>query len=52
MILGDWSSDVCSSDLDYCNQLMRDAGVENADYAHMSDEMAENAREQDRKSVV
>lgn len=31
---------------DYCNQLMRDAGVENADYAHMSDEMAENAREQ------
>ena len=22
---------------DYCNQLMRDAGVENADYAHMSD---------------
>lgn len=27
---------------DYCNQLMRDAGVENADYAHMSDEMAEN----------
>lgn len=30
----------------YCNQLMRDAGVENADYAHMSDEVAENAREQ------
>ena len=28
---------------DYCNQLMRDAGVENADYAHMSDETAENA---------
>lgn len=31
---------------DYCNQLMRDAGVENADYAHMTDEMAENARQQ------
>lgn len=27
---------------DYCNQLMRDAGVENADYAHMSDENAES----------
>lgn len=31
---------------DYCNQLMRDAGVPDADYAHMSDEMAENARDQ------
>lgn len=31
---------------DYCNRLMRDAHVENADYASMSDEMAENARTQ------
>lgn len=31
---------------DYCNQLMRDAGVPDADYAHMSDETAENARNQ------
>ncbi len=35
---------------DYCNQLMRDAGVENADYAHMSDEMAE--RTHDSKSSM
>ena len=31
---------------DYCNQLMADAGVPNPDYANMSDEMAENARDQ------
>ena len=31
---------------DYCNQLMKDAGVPNPDYLHMSDEMAENARAQ------
>ena len=31
---------------DYCNQLMRDAGEQNADYAHMSDKTAENARNQ------
>ena len=32
--------------IDYCNNLMRDAGVPNPDYANMPDEMAENAREQ------
>ena len=31
---------------DYCNQLMADAGVPNPDYANMSDETAENARDQ------
>ena len=31
---------------DYCNHLMTEAGVANADYLHMSDEMAENARNQ------
>lgn len=31
---------------DYCNQLMIEAGVPDADYLHMSDEMAENARAQ------
>lgn len=31
---------------DYCNHLMTEAGVPNADYLHMSDEMAENARRQ------
>lgn len=31
---------------DYCNKLMSEAGVANADYLHMSDEMAENARDQ------
>jgi len=31
---------------DYCNKLMRDAGVPDADYQHMSDDMAENARQQ------
>lgn len=31
---------------DYCNQLMADAGVPNPDYANMSDELAENARDQ------
>ena len=31
---------------DYCNQLMIEAGVHDADYLHMSDEMAENARGQ------
>ena len=31
---------------DYCNQLMVEAGVPDADYLHMSDEMAENARAQ------
>lgn len=31
---------------DYCNQLMREAGVENADYVHMTDDLAENARAQ------
>ena len=31
---------------DYCNHLMKEAGVDNADYLHMSDEMAENARNQ------
>ena len=31
---------------DYCNHLMTEAGVPNADYLHMSDEMAENARNQ------
>lgn len=31
---------------DYSNQLMTEAGVPDADYLHMSDEMAENAREQ------
>lgn len=31
---------------DYCNQLMKDAGVADADYANMSDENAENARNQ------
>lgn len=32
--------------IDYCNKLMKDAGVSNPDYAKMPDEMAENAREQ------
>ena len=31
---------------DYCNKLMQDAGVPDADYQHMSDGMAENARQQ------
>ena len=31
---------------DYCNHLMTEAGVPDADYLHMSDEMAENARNQ------
>lgn len=31
---------------DYCNHLMTEAGVPNADYLHMSDDMAENARNQ------
>ena len=31
---------------DYCNHLMTDAGVANADYLHMSDEQAEYARNQ------
>ena len=31
---------------DYCNHLMTQAGVPNADYLHMSDAMAENARGQ------
>ena len=31
---------------DYCNHLMTEAGVSDADYLHMSDEMAENARNQ------
>lgn len=31
---------------EYCNKLMRDAGVPNADYLHMEDAMAENARAQ------
>ena len=31
---------------DYCNHLMTEAGVANADYLHMSDEQAENARNQ------
>lgn len=31
---------------DYCNKLMTEAGVADADYLHMSDEMAENARDQ------
>ena len=31
---------------DYCNKLMRDAGVPDADYQYMSDGMAENARQQ------
>lgn len=31
---------------DYCNRLMREAGVPDPDYAHMSDETAENARNQ------
>ena len=31
---------------DYCNKLMMDAGVPNADYLHMDDAMAENARAQ------
>ena len=30
---------------DYCNRLMADAGVANPDYASMSDETAENARD-------
>ena len=30
---------------DYCNRLMADAGVPNPDYASMSDETAENARD-------
>ena len=32
--------------IDYCNGLMREAGVTNPDYANMPDEMAENARDQ------
>ena len=32
--------------IDYCNNLMKEAGVPNPDYANMPDEMAENAREQ------
>ena len=31
---------------DYCNKLMREAGVPDADYLHMGDAMAENARGQ------
>ena len=31
---------------DYCNKLMRDAGVPNPDYLNMTDQMAENARQQ------
>ena len=31
---------------EYCNKLMTDAGVPNADYLHMDDTMAENARAQ------
>ena len=31
---------------DYCNHLMKEAGVPNPDYLHMTDEMAENARGQ------
>ena len=31
---------------EYCNHLMTEAGVPDADYLHMSDEMAENARNQ------
>ena len=31
---------------DYCNRLMTEAGGPDADYLHMSDEMAENARAQ------
>ncbi len=31
---------------EYCNKLMTDAGVPNADYLHMEDSMAENARQQ------
>ncbi len=31
---------------DYCNHLMAEAGIDNADYVTMSDEMAENARTQ------
>lgn len=31
---------------EYCNKLMTDAGVPNADYLHMDDAMAENARAQ------
>lgn len=31
---------------DYCNHLMLEAGVPDADYLHMSDAMAENARQQ------
>ncbi len=31
---------------DYCNRLMTEAGVENADYVNMDDSMAENARNQ------
>lgn len=31
---------------DYCNHLMTEAGVPDADYLHMSDAMAENARSQ------
>lgn len=30
---------------DYCNKLMIEAGVPDADYLHMGDEMAENARD-------
>ncbi len=31
---------------DYCNRLMAEAGVEDADYMNMADSMAENARNQ------
>ena len=37
---------------DYCNHLMTEAGVPNADYLHMSDEMAENARNQISRQKV
>ena len=32
--------------IDYCNNLMKEAGVPDPDYANMPVEMAENAREQ------
>ena len=32
--------------IDYCNNLMKEAGVPDPDYANMPDEKAENAREQ------
>ena len=31
--------------IDYCNNLMKEAGVPDPEYANMPDEMAENARE-------